>query len=245
MSSISAKKNKVLKCGSAIKILSIIALVCAVLGCVPYFYHLGKDLISLRPSFYYFIVLFLSLAPFILFVLYVFKLHNNLNSAILVPLIFGILPLNLSKLGGYGSDSVIYFILDLMMCAACVLAIISALKGFNTKIYIIISIAVCLLREVVCFFSYLSNYMVYVVTLYSVSFLLCIIGTILLYLALLLFGLKNRIPPIISPSSEEEKARVKKMRPEQALEILKDKLDLGIITEDEYKTQRAEIIEKL
>ena len=35
------------------------------------------------------------------------------------------------------------------------------------------------------------------------------------------------------------------MNPEQALKLLKDKLDLGMITEEEYQAQRAEIISKL
>ena len=36
-----------------------------------------------------------------------------------------------------------------------------------------------------------------------------------------------------------------KMKPEQALKYLKERLDLGMITEEEYQAQRAEIIRKL
>ena len=46
-------------------------------------------------------------------------------------------------------------------------------------------------------------------------------------------------------SPEEEKKNAKKMDPEQALIILKDKFELGMITEEEYQTQRAKIISKL
>ena len=66
------------------------------------------------------------------------------------------------------------------------------------------------------------------------------LGKIALYIALLLFGLNNKIPAILSPSSETEITN-----PEQALELLKDKLDLNMITKEEYKTKRAEIISKL
>ena len=59
--------------------------------------------------------------------------------------------------------------------------------------------------------------------------------------ALLLFGLKNRIPSILSPYPQ----KIEKMNPEQMLRLLKDKFDLGIITEEEYQAQRAEIISKL
>jgi hypothetical protein len=72
-----------------------------------------------------------------------------------------------------------------------------------------------------------------------------IIGTAALYIALLLFGLNNRIPALVSLSPEKERQKTEKMTPEQSLRFLKDKLDLGMITEEEYQTQRAEIISKL
>ena len=42
--------------------------------------------------------------------------------------------------------------------------------------------------------------------------------------------------------TKKEKAE---LTPEQALKLLKDKLDLDMITEEEYQAQRAEIISKL
>ena len=69
-----------------------------------------------------------------------------------------------------------------------------------------------------------------------------IIGTAALYIALLLFGLNNRIPALVYLSPKKKK---EKMTPEQSLRLLKDKLDFGMITEEEYQAQRAEIISKL
>ena len=81
--------------------------------------------------------------------------------------------------------------------------------------------------------------------LYLFTWPICVLGTIAFYIALLLFALKNRIPAIISASPEKEKKNAEKMNPEQALRVLKDKLDFGMITEEEYQAQRAEIISKL
>ena len=68
-----------------------------------------------------------------------------------------------------------------------------------------------------------------------------ILGQISFYLSLFLFAINNRIPTIMIASPEREK----KMSPEQSLQLLKDKLDFGMITEEEYQAQRAEIISKL
>ena len=42
-----------------------------------------------------------------------------------------------------------------------------------------------------------------------------------------------------------EKKIAEKLSPEQALRLLNDKLDFGMITEEEYQAQRNEIISKL
>ena len=81
--------------------------------------------------------------------------------------------------------------------------------------------------------------------LYIFTYPLSIIGSTLLYISLLLFGVKNKIPSVIALSPEKGRARAEKMNPEQALKLLKDKLELGMITEEEYQAQRANIISKL
>lgn len=68
------------------------------------------------------------------------------------------------------------------------------------------------------------------------------IGSIIFYVALFMFYL---IPPVVYIPLEKEKEFAKKISPEQSLKLLKNKLDLGLITNEEYQIQRAEIIKKL
>jgi uncharacterized membrane protein len=191
----------------------------------------------------------ISIAPFILFVIYIFRFHNELKATVLIPIIFGLFSLEIliSFLFG-GGRHVIFLIIDLLIFGACVLTLISALKGFNKKLFIIISMSLCLLYNalsIISVFSIMDYYIEESMYLYVFTSPLSIIGSTLLYISLLLFGVKNKIPSIIALSPEKERARAEKMNPEQALKLLKDKLDLGMITEEEYQAQRAEIISKL
>lgn len=265
MENIITKKSNSLKCGSLIKPLLIISLVCTVLSCITYFFYDDpKEIngewvyeLSARPLSVWslehienILSLILTLAPIVLLVLYIFKFHSNLKATVIVPIIFGILGLNIifDFLFVYGFSSYgIYRILDLAILVCSILAVISALKGFNKKVFVIIAMSVCLLREVLALMDMFAfmHYVVVPLYLYFFTSLLSIIGAITLYTALLLFGLKNKIPSVVSLSPEKEKARAEKMNPEQALKLLKDKLDLDMITEEEYQAQRAEIISKL
>lgn len=264
MDNIVVKKNKSLKCGSEIKVLSIISLICTILSCISYFFYYDSDsdyingelvdigLTFMFPHMFGLISLLLTIAPIILLVLYIFKFHSKLKATVLVPIIFGIFGLNtiFNFWFGYGYHGyfLFYCILNLAIIVCSVLAVISALKGFNKKIFIIIAMAVCLLYEALSFISVFSS-MYYDIEksryLYLFTSPMSIIGSITLYVALLLFALKNKIPSVLALSPEKEKARAEKMNPEQALKLLKDKLDLDMITEEEYQAQRADIISKL
>lgn len=251
------KRSKSLKCGTAIKLLSIIALVCTALSRISYFFYYdieeinGKWIYELTfrfPHFTSLISLLISIAPFILFVIYIFRFHNELKATVLIPIIFGLFPLEIliSFLfgGGYG----IWLIIGLLIFLACILAVISALKGFNNKPFVIIPMSLCLLYNalsIISVFSIMDYYIEDSMYLYVFTSPLNIIGSTLLYISLLLFGVKNKIPSIIALSPEKERARAEKMDPEQALKLLKDKLELDIITEEEYQAQRADIISRL
>ena len=257
-SNISIKKTPSLKCGAAIKLLSIIALACTILSHISYFCYYDVEKINDEwvfeltfrfPHFTSLISLLISIAPFILYVIYIFRFHKELKATVLIPIIFGLFPLEilisfLLDGGSYG----IWLIIDLLIFGACVLAVISALKGFNKKLFIIIPMSLCLLYNglsIIWSFSIMNFYIENSMYLYVFTSYFSIIGSTLLYISLLLFGVKNKIPSIIALSPEKERARAEKMNPEQALKLLKDKLDLGMITEEEYQTQRAEIISKL
>ena len=62
---------------------------------------------------------------------------------------------------------------------------------------------------------------------------------------MLLFGLKNRIPAILYASHQKEKRNDEKINPEHALILLKEKFELGMISEEDYQAQRVDIINKL
>ena len=114
--------------------------------------------------------------------------------------------------------------------------------------FLIIAIVVGLLLEfmsIIELFQRIEWYLEEELYLYSFTWPISILGTITLYISLLLFGLKNHIPAIISVSPEKEKKNAEKMSHEQALRLLNDKLELGMITEEEYKAQRTEIINNL
>lgn len=252
------KKNESLKCGFVIRLLSVIALVCMILSSVSYFFYYDYNEINGEwvykltfrfPDFMNLISLLLSRAPFVLFVLYIFKYHNKLKATVLVPIIFGILAFEilLSLLTTLNDmTTAIYAIETLISLFAYILALISALKGFNKKIYVIIAMSVCLFMNalgIVGVFLTMNHYIANSMYLYIFTSLTRIIGDISFYVALLLFALKNKIPAIISVSAKKES--LESMNPKQALRVLKDKLDLGMITEEEYQAQRTEIISKL
>ena len=60
--------------------------------------------------------------------------------------------------------------------------------------------------------------------------------------AMILFGL---LPEKSFDNSVSSVSTVSSLSADKALELLNDKLDLGIITEEEYQVQRAEIISNL
>ena len=241
MDTLITKKNKSLKCGLAIKILSIISLICTVLSCA------GKWIFP-SPSFPTLISSLLTITPVVLFVLYIFKFYNKAKATILVPIIFGSLIFEAFR-GPVGSGTAIIVLLNIV---ACIFALISSLIGFKKKIFIKIAISLCLLFKVLLLIvSVLSliRYFKIMDTIYDswllsdFSYILGFIGSSALYVALLIFASKNNIPSILSPTNNEVSAE--DMSPEQALKLLQCKHDLNIITEEEYQAQRAKIISKL
>ena len=152
-----------------------------------------------------------------------------------------------SKIKISREHTIILLILQLLIIVSCILALISALKGLNKKIYVIITMSLCLLFKTVLFVAgcstSLSRYNIEN-SLYLDFFNISsgIIGSISFYVALLLFAVNNRISSIIISTKRKS---VESLNHEQALRILKDKLDFGMITEEEYQAQRSEIISKL
>lgn len=242
---------------SQIVILSIVALVFKALSSISYFatyegnWNDGYELSFQFPNIIQLFSLVLGVLPYILLVIYVQKFHKEFKATVVVPVIFAsiaivpLLSLISNIINGYGFSGII---INIIIPITFALATISALKGLSNKIFIVIPTVVGLvlnLLSLIRTFNIFSYYIREGMFLYIFTVLASIIASSALYVALLIFGLKNRIPTILSVSPEEEKKNAEKMTPEQALKILKDKFELGMITEEEYQTQRAEIISKL
>lgn len=251
------EKRHILKREKPILFLSIFALVFTVLGFLTYFVRYvwkpdGLYLEARFPEAFNLINLLFHIAPSALFVFYLLKFRSKLKATIFVPIVFACLGLITLfedvfgyEFGGARFPYELYRILDLLILACVIPAVISALKGFNKKTFVIFLLSVCLLYEILALREMVFFIRIFYIPenlyLYVFTSLFSVIGPILLYTALLLFCLKSKIPSIIS-SSKKEKAE---LTPEQALKLLKDKLDLDMITEEEYQAQRAEIISKL
>ncbi|MBQ3201545.1 MAG: hypothetical protein IJB22_06455, partial [Clostridia bacterium] len=97
--------------------------------------------------------------------------------------------------------------------------------------------------SLILFISSISRYIEDGLYLYLFTWPLTIIGSVALYIALLLFCLNNKMSTVAIKVKREKSTE--KMTPEQLLKYLKEQLDLDMITEEEYQAQRAEIISKL
>ncbi len=93
------------------------------------------------------------------------------------------------------------------------------------------------------YFKSIDSYIEEFEYLYVVCDLMLSIGVISFDVALLLFVTMNKIPVIVATSTKKKSSE--SIDFEQELRVLKDKLDLDMITEEEYKDKREEIINKL
>lgn len=249
-------------------ILSVVSLILVTFSCITYFvnydynYNDGESYYELMvsfPSFFDLLDFVIYLAPFVLFAIYILKFHKNYKATICVPITFGLIafyPI-------YNAIYPIYYtivydlrdlytfrdlIFDIPIIITFTLLTISALKGMSKKVFVIIASICGLLVEahsIINLFNLIERYINKELYLYLFTRPIGIVGSILFYVSILLFGLKNRIPSIIATSPEKEKKNAETMSPEQSLRLLKDKLELGMITQEEYQAQRAEIISKL
>lgn len=217
------KAQKIIK-KSYIDILSCVALGLAILTSCGYFmWSYDGEISFFFPPIIYLISLILNIAPYILLVLYLKKFQNELKATIIVPIIFGLLGLLkiLSVIGlirpvyryYYFSGGVIGFIVDVALIISCVLSTISALKGLSRKLFVLIAMGIGALSGLISliitipFVGYCvksGNYIMLIGTYAE------IISAILLYVTLLLFSIKYKIPAIFSVSPEKEKKVLRK-----------------------------------
>lgn len=255
--------NRKIKCNSPITILGFISLICTVLSCITYFLYYDYNYVKGGNSYYELafdfpsiisiLFLLLDLAPCVLLLLYITKFHGQYKGTVLYPIVCGLIagyPLlstirNVIRGYGFYWQNIL---ISLAIIVPFTLLTINATKGLNKKVYTIVATSIGLVLSLLSVISIINAMVLYIeeeMYLYLFTKPMGIIGTAALYIALLLFGLNNRIPALVSLSPEKERQKTEKMTPEQSLRFLKDKLDLGMITEEEYQAQRAEIISKL
>lgn len=248
-----------------IVLLSIAALIFKTLSCISYFAYYDYNgfewkLEVIFPPLVNLFYLLLSIAPYILFVLYILKFYKDFKARILVPIIFGLIAFLflfnlfndirlLFAFRDYRDDDIFFSysvssIISLFYFIVFGLAAFSALKGFEKRgslVPLVIGTVAEVLQSVLSLRSFIVWYLEEELYLYLFTEPAATLGKICFYTALLLFTFKNRIPAIISTSRK----KVKEMTPEQALRALKNRLDWGMISEEEYQAQKAEIISKL
>lgn len=261
MEQITLKKQRVLKCKKTIAMLSLISLICTFLSCITYFvdydkiYYNRYKLVIEFPNILNLLSITIALAPCILLVLYIFKFHGEFKAAGIIPLIFGLIAIQAlynsvkNIFLGYSFNFFIFIdlILDIVIIVAFTIAVINAMNGFSNKALLIIPIAIGLIVEIILnidIFEEIKWYFQEELYIYIFTRLADVVGSITLYIALLLFGIYNRTYDAFSVFTKKEK-NAKELSPEQSLRILKYKLDNGIITEEEYKKERQEIISTL
>ena len=259
MNQVANSQQQTLNCKIPIKVLSIISLVFTALGsidwllirlssCIEYVTNHGVDIGVVFGVILFFLIYISSISPIILFNIYIFKLFKKPKARFVLLIVFVlyvaaiIVELFLIRglkfpfpIFGYSLTQFIYNII--IVVVPFVLITISVLKGFNQKVLLVVGISILLFMVAVGFIKILGYYPIKII-LYWCGVNL---GTISFYIALLLFGLKNQIPAVISSKSKN----INKFNPAQALKTLKNDFELGIITEEEYQAQRAEIISKL
>ena len=178
--------------------------------------------------------------------------RSEFKATVLVPVIFGLIAFRyIFILSYYFINKIevdrIYLILYIFVIVAFICVTIDEFIGFYINVFLIIAIAAGSLyefRESFYFFKNAGFYLEYKWYLYLVTWITNILGAFALYAALLLLGLTN--PAIhFASHKEEEKKNAEMIDAEQALRLLKQKLDIGMITEEEYQAQRADIIRNL
>ena len=251
------------KCSDKIRIPILLCVVFGALSLDSLFNAL--DYFRYRPVLAIVYILFLILFALIAFSsMYFKKYHNKFDITVIIPTVFVIFAYSYSAMSimylGYLYYTRIGFreISCFLLAVLFILSTISALKGLSKKNFALIALSVGLLIKVLNLVTFIFSIGKYIENgryLYLLTNPVGIVAEGALYLILLIFVLNNEIPSVISYIEDivnSVKSHIgnisnkeKKITPEQELRALNDKLELGMITEEEYQSQRAEIISKL
>lgn len=233
-----------------IMLLTTIAVVGTVLDSLTYFMIWdSRDGLSIYlPDGVTLLSFVVRLAPCLLFSIYIYKYHSHFKAAILIPLAYicvAVSPiLSFVDVIRYEYNFPLFeLIVHIAVIATFSLASFCSIKGIISKPSLIAAVIAGVLMEA----AYLENvswYMEDDIYLFAISTIIGFIGQVSLYAAMLIFGVHNTLSTMaINEATNISDLKVEE--PEQELRLLKEKFDLGVITEEDYRLQRAEIISKL
>lgn len=275
MNQIVFTEERKLKCRIPIVVLSVISLICTVLGCATYFISHGyfridgsyeSELITKFPSADGIFSMVCSLIVAILLVLYILKLYKSSKSAFIVPLC--LLTMAIRKITAfiknisYYKDNTVFDresvnmllirnnVFTVIILGTAILSIIGLFKAFSNRPFIIAAAITEIIDKSLQLFGIFSMYISGVINSnFSDTILLLdiisYIGSITLFVALLLFILKSPIPALTAKANQKEIVNAEGINTEQELRTLNNRRNAGLITEEEYMAQRAEIISRL
>lgn len=251
-----------LKCKTPILILAIISLVATVIGCSEVFvvYETGSVYTNIPivwrfhfPNVFTLLATLLRVAACVLLVMYAAGYYKK-KSGILLPISLGAVAASwlfeiMVGLIFFGVSPV-FSVFYILLAASFGIMTFFAFKGItkkDSKIFVIMSSVSGFMQVALGVYSIFLSIDFYLrqVPFFLVTNIAFIIGLATLYTAFLIHGLNNSFPAIIGASASETHTVVEVYDPEQELLALKQKLDLGIITEEEYQKQRNEIINRL
>lgn len=259
-----------LQCSTPIVVLTLVALVAGIVSSITYFVSTVYDWDGPVEVMYYFpsisrlVEWLLDLAPEVLLALYVLYFFPKCKADILLPIAMLCLAVKpVWHWVAFGFHFELEY--DIWFIASVVtfgLAGFYALIGSKRKVFVIFAVAWTLVDWVGSTIGVITvdiphcienDLMIYLVT--EPAWLL---ETVALSVALLLLVLKNDVlgsgrvnfGKVISQVKKEsvtirEKQAEQSMDPAQQLRVLKEKLDLGMITEEEYHSKREQIISQL
>lgn len=267
MNQLLSKQPQALRCKSSIVSLAVISLVCTVVSCIAFFvienliyYSIDTGFLTLNTLIDngFFVSYVLSIVAICLLIKYIFKHDRTDKSTFRIPVIFGLATLSAICdliiitsfypfryiFCRFFPENIIVMYSSIIVAIAFAFATIGACNGFRNKLFLIIPIVTAIIATL--FPTCVDMFNLYQYELswsdfglegltYLFATLILALGSIAFYVALLLLGLKNELPSALKG----------KDNPENELKLLNEKLKLGIITEEEYQAQRADIISRL
>ena len=203
--------------------------------------YVYEDLARLEfsfPNLYEFLSLSLVLSPVILFFVFVVAFSKRAGKrkySIVFALIFACAFLEfISNLQNISHGALSFLLFLFLPFSAGVLGFISALTKFKVKALAIIASILQILYWFMILLHHMNSFSYYFVhnlDIYAWFLISLRISCILFGVTLLIFSVQVNKKPVFST--------------EEQLQIIKEKYELGIITQEEYSAQRMEVLSKI